>query len=254
MKTTITYLRLLMCLFITGAFYGQQNEYLVLIDFAGSGSCFSESCPNGPAGITYETITTTGTVSYPFTDPLVGGDIPRTITVNYFGDCNADMEISINSEVIGTGSVASSCECFCGESGNSFTVNSAEFASGIPGYVYGGQNFLNINYTSIGPSGIVRNFYAEIVINDPTLSVPDSEENENAFQIIPNPSTDNFRIVNLKGDAAITLFDAMGKKIKELHVQGQTETRIDTNLLNKGLYFVNVTSTNKTVVKKIIIK
>ena len=176
MKTTITLIKLLYSFYIFSSIglSAQSNEYNVLINFQGNGDCNTSSCANGS---TFELVTNTGLLSYSFNDPVSANDIAKSITVKYFGDCTATMQLSLNGYVIGTDTVGGSCECFC-ETGADYSISSPIFPGGIPGYIVGGNNILNIDITDLSFNGTLRQFYAEVIINDSTLLSTAEEEIE----------------------------------------------------------------------------
>lgn len=84
-------------------------------------------------------------------------------------------------------------------------------------------------------------------INDGSLS--------NSFAISPNPSNGVFEVSMLeKNSSAVTMevFDCLGRSIKQLQLQ-ELKTMVDLTSSPKGIYFVKLTSSEGTVVKKIII-
>ncbi len=79
---------------------------------------------------------------------------------------------------------------------------------------------------------------------------------ENAISLHPNP-TENKRFMvklnNLKGDSNITVYNVIGSVVKSF-TTSKSEEKIDLNNFSNGLYFVNVSNNNKSLVKKIIVK
>jgi len=248
---TIKNLLIIFFLSITILKTNAQNQYIILIDFTGN-SCFSNpSCPNFDAGANHQEITTTGEYSYSFTDPLLQGEEVNDVTVNFYGDCSAAMEFKINDELIDTGSFNSSCECFCGAPQNNLTA-SAVFPDGLPNYNYGGSNFLKINYTDLQPSNRIRSFYAQVELNEPSLSTEDSKV-QNTIIVFPNPTSDYLKVSDLKDNTKITIYSISGKKVKEIKTSGESKTIIETSNLAKGTYILNIKWNNKDINKKIIV-
>jgi len=74
------------------------------------------------------------------------------------------------------------------------------------------------------------------------------------FKMYPNPSTD-FIIVELDNkaneDMNIIVYDSRGRVCKSMTTNSK-EAKIETANLSSGIYFVNVTTGNKTITKKFI--
>ena len=83
-------------------------------------------------------------------------------------------------------------------------------------------------------------------INDSPLS--------NSFAISPNPSNGVFEVSMLEKNSTCNMevFDCLGRSIKQLQLQ-ELKTVVDLTSSPKGIYFVKLTSSEGTVVKKIII-
>ncbi len=86
------------------------------------------------------------------------------------------------------------------------------------------------------------------------------EKNNSNISVYPNPATENVTIelnINTASALAIKLVDLTGKLIKEINageIQGVYKTTILTDDLNKGVYFLKVTSKESSEVKKIFIQ
>jgi hypothetical protein len=74
------------------------------------------------------------------------------------------------------------------------------------------------------------------------------------FKIFPNPSINNFNLYCSYCDknTKIEILNAVGELQEQYVVLSQSENLIQTNL-KTGLYFVRVTTSNKTIVEKLII-
>jgi len=86
------------------------------------------------------------------------------------------------------------------------------------------------------------------------------ENNISDVSIFPNPATENFTIeLNIK-KASTVLFqviDLTGKIVKEINageIQGIYSTKLSTSDLNKGAYFLKVSSNESSEIKKIFIQ
>ncbi|RYD57427.1 MAG: T9SS type A sorting domain-containing protein [Sphingobacteriales bacterium] len=78
-----------------------------------------------------------------------------------------------------------------------------------------------------------------------------------AFTIYPNPAKNKTAIQwnsNSTADAAIIVTDIAGKTVYNNTVKAQGETVIDLSQLNKGLYFINVSSANTQQTQKLVVE
>lgn len=86
------------------------------------------------------------------------------------------------------------------------------------------------------------------------------ENNISAISTFPNPATEFINVeLNVKKSTVllIQLIDLTGKIVKEINaseIQGVFKTAILTNELNKGIYFLKVSSKESSEVKKIVIQ
>ncbi|MBC7777949.1 MAG: hypothetical protein H7246_21120, partial [Phycisphaerae bacterium] len=121
----------------------------LLIDYFIDGSCGPDSgCDGyitGDADYTYQC----GDV-YPgsFSDPVPSG-IVTTISVDYYAACEGGtFELSLNGTILQTivhGDPFTTCSCDCPTPLLNFSVTNG---AGIPGYIYGGNNTLDITRTA----------------------------------------------------------------------------------------------------------
>jgi hypothetical protein len=78
----------------------------------------------------------------------------------------------------------------------------------------------------------------------------DTDEPE--VNIYPNPASDHFTIEVLSSGAALAeVYDAVGKKVNALVVQGG-RADVDAASLAPGIYFVKVVTENGTTTRKLI--
>ncbi len=94
----------------------------------------------------------------------------------------------------------------------------------------------------------------EICIEDKRTTVEDIE-NDNDFQIYPNPAKNHIYIYSKDPDFAnsvekIEIFDSSGLKVKEYNKGTKT---IDINELNNGFYMIQLNSPSQKIIKKLII-
>lgn len=71
------------------------------------------------------------------------------------------------------------------------------------------------------------------------------------IQIYPNPTNNRINIVGIEGESTIEIFSALGRRLTNKKVIGNTS--FDLNFTD-GVYFLKLTSEGKSIVKKIIIK
>jgi hypothetical protein len=76
----------------------------------------------------------------------------------------------------------------------------------------------------------------------------------NDFDIFPNPASGEIAISNLpSGINDVEIFNALGEKICDIETApGGTNTPINVSLWQKGVYFVKVSSGEKSVMKKLV--
>jgi hypothetical protein len=88
------------------------------------------------------------------------------------------------------------------------------------------------------------------------LSVIDIDDHNLAVVAYPNPVTDNLKIKCKTGNcdiSKINLFNSAGKLIYSRSIQGEEdEINIETSLLSKGMYVLQIVTGNKNITRKII--
>jgi len=75
------------------------------------------------------------------------------------------------------------------------------------------------------------------------VSIPPLDSEQTDFQFVPNPHKDHAFIEchNLKEDAFLIVYDALGKKVFETNLSAnQRKERVETNGWSAGLYFFKV--------------
>ncbi|MCL2435815.1 MAG: C25 family cysteine peptidase [Lentimicrobiaceae bacterium] len=82
------------------------------------------------------------------------------------------------------------------------------------------------------------------------------EVQTDAFQIFPNPTTGELRIVNYELEIkSIDIFDVMGRKVSSHHlITSSSNHHINLSHLQSGIYFIKVYSeTNQVTVKRLVL-
>ena len=83
-----------------------------------------------------------------------------------------------------------------------------------------------------------------------TLSVDDNFGINNTIKVYPNPTKEKIYITAKEAISSLVLYDVLGKQI--LRKENDTNS-LDLNKLNSGIYFLEINSNNKKLVKKVII-
>ncbi|MEE9408384.1 MAG: T9SS type A sorting domain-containing protein [Polaribacter sp.] len=87
-----------------------------------------------------------------------------------------------------------------------------------------------------------------------TASVATIEKRED-FLLYPNPTTSIFTITTAsKSIESITIFNLLGRKVKQIKGKNKTKVEVPIVNLSKGMYLVKVYSEGKIISKKLIIK
>lgn len=85
------------------------------------------------------------------------------------------------------------------------------------------------------------------------VGINDHENEKNNVFIYPNPARDYLKIVSDFPIEMVILYDCAGKTIKEIKVNNVSTTVININDLDSGLFFIQIESTNSTLIAKLII-
>lgn len=99
-------------------------------------------------------------------------------------------------------------------------------------------------WMAIGSLGCSSNVYNYLA----TLSNERYSPNTNEFQIFPNPATTNVQIKSTSKIRNIRIFDALGK----LMVAQQNIDDVNVENLEKGIYFIEASTENGVVYKKLV--
>ncbi len=106
-----------------------------------------------------------------------------------------------------------------------------------------------------GPQGDVLrvNNYVRLVRSEPVTSIDDSKE-IHSFNIYPNPVKDLCTISTDQKYSAINIriSNSLGIMVKELNSTNTNNVEISTSDLPHGVYFINISTGNSSVIKKII--
>jgi hypothetical protein len=78
-----------------------------------------------------------------------------------------------------------------------------------------------------------------------------SETKNDNLLCYPNPTKDQLKLEGLIGNEIISICDVSGKKVFITHTKNTFEV-IDISHLHQGMYFINVSSNDKTICRKII--
>ena len=91
--------------------------------------------------------------------------------------------------------------------------------------------------------------------NPVTCQLNTDEFDDFNFKVYPNPSDGlvNIFIKDLNQDTSLNVFDLTGKKVFSTMIQNE-ESTLNLRSLNSGIYIVQLTSVNKSIHKKLIIK
>ncbi|WP_353778510.1 endonuclease [Winogradskyella sp. 3972H.M.0a.05] len=84
---------------------------------------------------------------------------------------------------------------------------------------------------------------------DQPLSITDNTLSQ--IKIFPNPATNSIQIFELKNFAEIEVFSSEGRKLSTTKVS--SEGKLDLTVAS-GIYFIKITSENKSIVKKLLVK
>jgi hypothetical protein len=78
--------------------------------------------------------------------------------------------------------------------------------------------------------------------------------NQSSVEIYPNPAKNFVTVSGMTNTQSIQIFDLSGKLVKTQSVNNLERAVVNTNDLNKGVYFVNIIGNNAPVTKKLIIQ
>ncbi len=103
--------------------------------------------------------------------------------------------------------------------------------------------------TSPDNGDVTYSFFANVAT---PLSIQD--EYLKNVSIYPNPANDFVKINSVKDIKDITIYNAMGQKIKTFLVKNSNTSTINTTNLNNGFYYLKITTEKGEIIKQIIIQ
>ena len=111
---------------------------------------------------------------------------------------------------------------------------------------YDGNADVMIAFKGICGGG--NNLYIDdIVIDETAITAVNEDEKERSISVFPNPAKD---ILTIGGDyTSINIFNVFGEVVFE---SGYTK-KINTSVFDNGIYFIQVSKANQTIIKKITI-
>jgi len=112
---------------------------------------------------------------------------------------------------------------------------------------YAGQPDVMFMFTSTSDWG--NNFYIDN-IRIPVVTDIKEQNTETNVSIFPNPSTGIFAIETEMKEFTISVYDAIGNIVYEV----KNEKTIDISSQAKGIYFIKISSGDKTISKKIVVE
>lgn len=89
-------------------------------------------------------------------------------------------------------------------------------------------------------------------VNVAPSSISESELSE-AFEIYPNPATDFVQITSPANSSELQIINSLGQTVKTI-VKPVGQIQLDTDEFEKGVYLIQISNSDKTVTKKLIIK
>ena len=127
----------------------------------------------------------------------------------------------------------------------------------VPGTM-NGTNFFNITnwQSNVGTGGSWENWsinngvFSSLATVAPNCNLGIENFNANKFKILPNPFTDFLKIDSEIANGTIQIFNCLGKLVFEKNKQ--SITTIDTSTFSKGIYFVKISSLQKSETYKVV--
>lgn len=123
--------------------------------------------------------------------------------------------------------------------------------------LFGGTARYNAVSFSIGNSVFIGTGYDSWVTNDlweytTTVSVAENNFN-NEISLFPNPAFNSMQVaVSSRQGMRLEIFDVHGKKVGNRQSSISNKTTIDISFLDKGVYYLKISSEGKTAVKKFV--
>jgi len=146
--------------------------------------------------------------------------------------------------------------------GNHNVVSEPGATESFSSPLQGPGSTFSYTFTQVGENDYVCSPHAGSMFGTITV-VPEGTLNTTNFllqeslTVYPNPITDEFYIES-EGinsfDLSITIFNALGQKIKQINKVFDTDKPIDVSDLETGLYYVRISRKNSYLTKKIMIQ
>lgn len=114
------------------------------------------------------------------------------------------------------------------------------------------NNFIaTTNHLTVAGTPIMSNFQYQTEESFNNLGQDQFTPN-NEVSLYPNPAINQFTIKNIEENSTAEIVDLNGRTMKTVTVSSNTP--IDISDLSKGYYVVNITNSNKNLVKKLIVQ
>jgi len=124
-----------------------------------------------------------------------------------------------------------------------------------------GYMFYRINFTApcdpSGGAGIPSIQLAEVQLYEPELGVDDNQLLGDQISIFPNPNNGTFTLTYTGNESLneLTVIDVTGKLVKKISLTNFNASReVQLSSIGSGIYFLNISTLNTEVTKKIIIR
>lgn len=122
-----------------------------------------------------------------------------------------------------------------------------------------GNSNSRINYSFIDKNPITKINYYRLKQTDfdgeysysETKSINFNNNEINSFKVFPNPANSSLQIETVNNNSNIKIIDISGRTIIDIHSQ-KSNNKINISELNKGIYFVKLTTNNNTQIIKFI--
>ncbi|QHI35669.1 hypothetical protein IMCC3317_10150 [Kordia antarctica] len=193
-----------------------------------------------------------------FTD-FISGNGTRLFKIN-ITDTNPTPVIVENTLAFGNDIFAVGTDIYTIHGGSAQRITKTDTTASLPTFeetVYTGIDANSVNFLITGndfyistfqtPGGRIQKYTTTVLgVSDDKLTT--------GIAVYPNPVTTEVT-VSLENDELIkevSVFNALGMKVKEIQVNTTSKATVDVSNLSKGIYFLNVKSESKTFTKKIM--
>lgn len=119
--------------------------------------------------------------------------------------------------------------------------------------------YVAFRYKTIGSAWTTYAIDNIIIDFDPELNVTEKEKDFISFEVFPNPTNNDFRLVleeeSLNSDFHIEIYDMCGAKIKMIPIYNNKILKVENENLSPGVYFICLMNGKERIrSKKLIIK